>query len=252
MFQFMTTPNNRIAHLREMIALEEKRAVLQGQIADLDSKLSELKDSYGSGATTAPAAVKRGPGRPAKAVAAPTPSGRKGRGALREQILQALSAAGPQGVTVQELATLLNTKTTNIHSWFSTNAKKVAGLKKVGEAQYAIGGGASAPAAPAAAPAKRGRKPKAAAPAVKEKAAPAAKAAPAKAAKGKRGGSRRGEMKDQILAELRKAGKEGITIKDLADKIGANYKNVYIWFVTTGKRVEGIEKVGPARYKLNE
>lgn len=250
MFQLMTTPNNRIAYLREMIALEEKRAVLQGQIAELDSKLAQLQGEYGGGAEAAvaavPVAVKRGRGRPAgKAapVAAPAPSGRKGRGALREQILQALSAAGPEGITVQELATLLSTKTTNIHSWFSTNAKKISGLKKVGEAKYALNGGG------AAAPAKRGPKPKAEAP-VKEKAAPAAK--PAKAAKGKRGGSRRGEMKEQIIAELRNAGDEGITIKDLADKLGANYKNVYIWFVTTGKRIPGIEKVGPARYKLSE
>ena len=60
----------------------------------------------------------------------------------------------------------------------------------------------------------------------------------------------RGQLKEQILNELKSAGATGITIKDLAAKLNANYKNVYIWFVTTGKRIAGIKKVGPAQYKL--
>ena len=41
-----------------------------------------------------------------------------------------------------------------------------------------------------------------------------------------------------------------MTIKGLAAKLNANYKNVYFWFVTTSKKIAGIKKVGPAQYKL--
>lgn len=57
-------------------------------------------------------------------------------------------------------------------------------------------------------------------------------------------------MKEAILQELKKAGAEGVAIKDLSNKLGVKYKNLYIWFVTTGKRTPGVEKAGPARYRL--
>lgn len=90
---------------------------------------------------------------------------------------------------------------------------------------------ASAPAAPAAAPAKRGRKP------------------------GRRAGStaphsRRGELAEKITALLRQSGSGGISVKDISEKIGVPYKNVAIWFATTGKKNKAIKKVAPARYKI--
>ena len=215
-----------------MIALEEKRAVLESQIIGLDQRLAALQgELYGTASAKAPVA-------PKQKVAPAIKGKRKRRGALRGQILEALQAAGAKGVAVLDLAKMLGTKPANIHSWFSVNFKKTAGLKKVGAAQYALNGGA--PAAPKAVAAKAAAPKKAAKAAVK----PAAKVKVVKASGG------RGQLKSQILEELKKAGDAGITIKDLSEKLGAKYKNLYIWFVTTGKRIAGIKKVGPAHYKL--
>jgi hypothetical protein len=41
-----------------------------------------------------------------------------------------------------------------------------------------------------------------------------------------------------------------LKIKDLADKVGANYRNVSVWFVTTGKKYPKVKKVAPAHYRL--
>lgn len=280
---------HRISQLKEIIALEEKRTDLQSKIATLEAKIAELQGTLYGGS--------KSKDRAGKSVAAGT---RKGRGALREEILEVLIAAGTKGAGVQEIAGHLGTKAANIHSWFSTNAKKVKGLKKVGEARYALQG--AAPAAAIAKPAKvakpakaeKATKPaKAEKPAKPAKATKPAKAAkpakpakvakatkPAKAAKpakatkaaktekapkveapkveapkaskksAARRPAKRGELKDQILDILKTAGSEGVTIKDLSDKLNVKYKNLYIWFVTTGKRIEGVQKVSPARYAL--
>ena len=229
----MKHPNIRIARLKEMIALEEKRASLVSNITVVNERLARIQDElYGTGA--------------AKALRIPAQKTtfkqqRKGRGELKGQILEMLNASGSAGASVKELAGRIGIKSANIHSWFAANIKKIAGLKKVGAARYA----------PAAAP-KPAKKIKAV---KKAKAAKAAKAPkPAKATKvvkkSKVVKAERGQMKAQILDELKNAGAAGITIKDLAAKLNANYKNVYVWFVTTGKKVAAIKKVGPAKYKL--
>jgi len=226
----MKHTNIRIARLKEMIALEEKRASLQTQIATVDERISIIQgELYGAGSIRI------------SAVKAQAKGGRKGRGELKGQILEMLQAAGKSGVTVKELAGRIGVKTVNIHSWFSANIKKMAGLKKVGEARYALNGAPAIPSKPAKkAKAKKGK-------VSKTSKTPKVVAKKAKAPKAKAG---RGVLKEQILDALKSAGAEGITIKDLAAKLKANYKNVYIWFVTTGKKIAGIKKVGPARYKL--
>ncbi|MGC1482078.1 MAG: hypothetical protein WA771_16385, partial [Chthoniobacterales bacterium] len=90
--------------------------------------------------------------------------------------------------------------------------------------------------------AKRGPKPGAKR-GPKAKAEKAAK--PAKAQSGKRGA-----LKGQILGLLEKAGSEGMAVKDIAEKLGVKNQNVHVWFSTTGKKVDGLSKVGEARYAL--
>ncbi|HWL54688.1 MAG TPA: hypothetical protein VNQ90_19765 [Chthoniobacteraceae bacterium] len=281
------TTKSRKAQLKTLVSLEEERGKALERVQKLTAEIRSLQDDFHQEAEEAVAAA---PVSKAKV------AGHQRRGGLRDQVLSALSAAGSKGISVRELATLINTKPANIHSWFSSNLKRVAGLEKVGEARYALSLNGSAPEkapaksraaktakakpakaaakAPAAAkPAARSAKPTAsakpakapAAPKAKKAAAPkapkavkapkAAKAAAPKAAKGSKpltGPARRGELKDLVLGHLRQAGKEGVTIKELSDATGAKYKNLYIWFVTTGKRLGGIEKVGPARYRLTE
>jgi len=72
-----------------------------------------------------------------------------------------------------------------------------------------------------------------------------------KAARGKSRSTKRGALSEQILDALTASGKEGITLKDLAEQVGSKYQNVAIWFSTTGKKNLAIKKVVPGRYRLN-
>ncbi|MEI8235393.1 MAG: hypothetical protein WCH57_12020 [Verrucomicrobiota bacterium] len=219
----MKHPNIRIARLKEMIALEEKRAALQSHVTAINERLSAIQNElYGSSASRAFLAQDRRAVAPKKQLK----QRRKRRGELKGQILEVLQAVGASGASVKELAARIGVKTANVHSWFSANMKKIAGLKKIGEARYAINGAAG----------------------ILKKAAKKGKAA--KKVKGAKVRAGRGALKEQILGALKKAGDKGITIKDLSAELKANYKNVYIWFVTTGKRIAGIKKIGPAQYKL--
>ena len=79
--------------------------------------------------------------------------------------------------------------------------------------------------------------------------APAAKLPPVSKL-GKRGkGVKRGAVTATILENLKAAGATGVKIGELADKMGAKYKNIYIWFATTGKKY-GIKRIAPATYRL--
>jgi hypothetical protein len=73
-----------------------------------------------------------------------------------------------------------------------------------------------------------------------------AKFAPAQ--RGPRRGRRRVSLKIGILKKLQAAGKEGMTVKELATSLNANAGSVSVWFYTTGKKVKEIKKVGKARY----
>jgi hypothetical protein len=64
----------------------------------------------------------------------------------------------------------------------------------------------------------------------------------------KRGRRRRKALKGALLKKLEAAGKEGVTVKDLAASLNAKPASVSVWFYTTGKKIKGIKKVGTARY----
>ena len=61
----------------------------------------------------------------------------------------------------------------------------------------------------------------------------------------------RNEFKGRITEALTAVGAHGASLKELAEKLGTNYRNVAVWFATTGKKNPNIEKVGPARYRLS-
>lgn len=101
-----------------------------------------------------------------------------------------------------------------------------------------LGGSASAKAA---IPGRRGRPP----------GRPAkAAAAPLKPAAKSQGRGGRGQLAAKVLATLKAAGASGITVKDLSDKVKANYRNIQVWFATTGKKNSSIKKIAPATYRL--
>ncbi len=62
-------------------------------------------------------------------------------------------------------------------------------------------------------------------------------------------GSKHGALKAAILKVLKKAGKRGRTIRELADDVGVLSANIHVWFSTTGKRIDGLEKIGEARWR---
>lgn len=226
----MTIAHSRIQSLKEMLALEEKRASLQGQLDAINQRMSALKDSVIAGGSSAAStssifsSAARGRGRPP---GSPNQSKRAGHGTYREYIMAALEAAGDVGVRVKELALSMKTKPVNVHSWFHSNLKRIPSIKKVTGGHYRLANGAQG-------------------------SAPTAKAAPEpKVAKpGKPGkGPKRGAVTATILENLKAAGSSGVKIGDLAAKMGAKYKNIYIWFATTGKK-HGIKRIAPATYRL--
>jgi len=227
----MSSLNPRIERLKAIIGLEEKRAALQSQLDALTSQIATLSGNIFS---ESPVAAAKAPAKsPVKAVKAS--KGRAQRGALKESILAALSSAGSAGVRVTELASKLGTKAANIHAWFHSTAKSIPGIVKITGGHYRLDT-KSASAAPDAKPA------------AKATPAPKAKAAPSKKKKGK--GAKRGELSENILKSLEAAGEKGLTIKDLAAKTGAKYRNIAVWFVTTGKNFPKIKKIAPAHFKL--
>ena len=55
-------------------------------------------------------------------------------------------------------------------------------------------------------------------------------------------------MKDGIVGALKAAGKSGVTIKDLASKLGKSYGSINVWLRTTAKGIKEIKKVEPGRF----
>ena len=61
-------------------------------------------------------------------------------------------------------------------------------------------------------------------------------------------GGRRGSTKAAIIELVKRAGKAGITVKEVAAKLRVPTQRVYVWFFATGKNVKEIKKVGKAKY----
>ena len=228
----MKLSNPRIERLKQMMSLEEKRVALQEELNQVVEQMTELKDALFS--ESAPAS---------SAAATYTPAARKvakgakstPRGALKDRIVAALQAAGNGGVRVKELAVALGTKPVNVHSWFHSSMKRYPAIKKIEGGHYRLEGSFDNK------PGKRGR--------AAGKAGPKATAKTTRT-RGKGKQSKRGELSARIMSELEAAGSSGITVREIADKLGANYKNIYIWFATTGKKNSSVKKIGPAQYKL--
>lgn len=145
--------------LRKLLELTEKKENLLSQIASIEADLLAL--SRGKIAASATATLKVPAAKGSKA-------GRKGsrkrgrRGALKEQILAILDAAGETGARVKDIATQLGVNPQNIHVWFSSTGKKLAEITRVDAGHYKIAPAKTAekPEKQAAAPKKAKRKAK--------------------------------------------------------------------------------------------
>ncbi len=61
---------------------------------------------------------------------------------------------------------------------------------------------------------------------------------------------KRGALKEKVLAALRSAGDKGVLVKELADNLGVKNQNMHVWFSSTGKKLDSIQKVGPGKYRI--
>jgi transposase-like protein len=211
------------ADVKQMARLVEQREALQAQVAEIDAELG----SFQPGEPVAPAVPAKGkpgrkPGRPAKAKTG-------GRGAMKAAITELLEGAGESGLTVKEIAAKLNAKPGNVHAWFSSTGKTVKEIKKLAPSKY----GWSGTAAPLAAPASAAKTE-----------SPVEQKAPAQEPKARKAAA----TKEAIIELVKGAGKAGITVKEIAAKLGVKPQGVYVWFGNTGKKVKEIKKVKPATY----
>jgi hypothetical protein len=65
-------------------------------------------------------------------------------------------------------------------------------------------------------------------------------------------GAKRGKTGELILDALKKAGSNGISVKELSSKLGIKNQNVHVWFATTGKKHAEIEKTGKGIFRLKK
>jgi len=219
------------ADLKRIAQLLEKKEVLEGQLEQVTSELSRFE----SGESANPAKSEPGPkgARPTK-----VRGKRAARGAVKAAIMDLIQAAGESGVTVKDIAAKLGVSYNRVFTWFYNTGSKIKEIKKAGPGRYAWAGGAARAIRPAPAPRPTPKpKPRPTAPtkAVVKKAAPAKRGKP-------------GVTKEGIVELLKGAGAEGITVKDLAVKLGVNPQRLYVWFGATGKAVKEIKKVAPAKY----
>lgn len=218
------------ADLKRLAELLEQKESLQAQL----EKVTAALDQFESGKPVT--SVKGRPGGKAAQPAGKTK--RAARGAVKAAIMDLIQAAGESGVTVKDIAAKLGVSYNRVFTWFYNTGSKIKEIKKAGPGRYARAGGAARAIRPAPAPRPTPKpKPRPAAPtkAVVKKAAPAKRGKP-------------GVTKEGIVELLKGAGAEGLTVKDLAVKLGVNPQRLYVWFGATGKAVKEIKKVAPAKY----
>jgi predicted transcriptional regulator with HTH domain len=150
------------------------------------------------------------------------------RGELRSRIVEFLRAAGSNGAKVREIADALGVKPVNIHSWFHTATQRFPQLKRFAPGRYRLESEFQKDDAP------RLETPKAR----RNRALP-------KTPRGKRG-----EVSKRILEVLQNADPEGIRVAEIAEKVGAKYRNVHVWLSSIGKRDPRIIRSGRGIYRM--
>jgi hypothetical protein len=58
-------------------------------------------------------------------------------------------------------------------------------------------------------------------------------------------------LKEAIIDSLKKAGKKGLSVGELSAQVGVLKANIQVWFSSTGRKVEGLEKVERGRWRYN-
>jgi len=61
---------------------------------------------------------------------------------------------------------------------------------------------------------------------------------------------KRGALRNEVLKVLKKAGKAGASVDDIAKAIGAKKSNLSVWFTRNSRKIKGIHKVRRCVYAL--
>jgi hypothetical protein len=228
---FLANPNasrsQRLESLQELLRLEQQREHLQIQLDTTLKKITSLQLALFAGSARAelPRVSRLDSSHPLHRRSQPTP--RMPRGELRRLIVKALESAGSEGIDARLLARELGIKSVNVHSWFHSALKKHPQIRKLAAGRYVLEGPLQLPPTLAS--------------------CHCVPPAPARRSKSR---IRRGEMSRQILLLLQSAGDKGISVPEIAARIGSHYRNVHVWFCSTGKRNFPIERVSRGFYRL--
>jgi predicted transcriptional regulator with HTH domain len=220
-------PQQRMESLKELIQLEQTRLNLAGSLnsvlerihflqSDLLQSAQSVQNQFRADAASAQREGQQGSKR------------RMRRGELRGRIVGFLREAGSRGARVREIADALGMKPVNIHSWFHTATQRFPQLKRFGPGRYRLESELQeADLETPANPKKRRNR--------------ALRQAPR---------SKRGEVSKRILEVLENADPEGIRVAEIAEKVGANYRNVHVWLSSIGKRNPRIIRSGRGIYRM--
>lgn len=225
----INTSNQRIEALRQLMELEQRRSALQSELDEIFIKSESLQTELFS--QTSPTKNRLNTSINRESELGSSRVRRMGRGELRMQIVESLRAAGEKGVSVRELSAFLRMKSVNIHSWFHSAIRRFPQIKKAGPGRYVLVGELHLPEHPS-------------------RRSLAQDGTNAKINVSKNPRPKRGEITRLINQSLELAGQNGMSVQELAARIGANYRNVHVWFSSTGKKNPLIEKVGRGRYRL--
>lgn len=72
-----------------------------------------------------------------------------------------------------------------------------------------------------------------------------------KASLSPKSGTKHGMLKEAIIDALKKAGKKGLSVGELSAQVGVLKANIQVWFSSTGRKVEGLEKVERGRWRYS-
>jgi predicted transcriptional regulator with HTH domain len=223
------THQQRMESLKELIQLEQTRiniadslnAVLERIHAlqnDLLQSSQPVKGQFGEDSAL----------RLARQLGKSQMKRRMRRGELRDRILDFLRQAGTNGARVREIADALGVKPVNVHSWFHTATQRFPQLKRFGPGRYRL-----------EAELQDSENPSFAIPKLRRN------RSTRQASRGKRG-----EVSKRILEVLENADPEGIKVAEIAEKVGAKYRNVHVWLSSIGKRNPRIIRSGRGIYRM--
>lgn len=221
-------PNQRIESLKELLILEQQRAQLQIELDTVIRKITALQLSLF--ATSSKVFSSGTPFQHTSSALLHAPRARRmPRGELRRHMLEALRNAGKDGVEVRALSARLKIKSVNIHSWFHSAIKKHSQIRKLAPGRYLLEGDLHFPI-----------------PSPYQHASTSAN----EFSHRQIARSKRGEVSKQIFQILQQAGQTGVSVREISARIGSHYRNVHVWFSSTGKKNFKIERVSRGVYRL--